>query len=481
MEDFKISTDLALSNNSGVTENLRDDIVRLDKSHKARFSMTENKVHDLLETVQSLTDSVSKLQKKYDLLSCKYDLIKNDYKSLQSEHNTLKNTVKQLETKLTNANEERQQSADARGPAVPPEIQEVSTNTSEANLLQQENAEQCNIIHSSIPLNNKFEAFNHPTHVKLPPKLVETQTPHQPKQHKPETETCYATTFVDKSSEVTRSNHVVILSDSNGKFIDTDRICKGSSRTANIIRCYTVAQAQDVVNSHSFTPDPEEIIIHTGTNDLEHSQSNDEISKQISDLLINASNTFPNTTIYYSLLLPRKDFHDRRIPLINQLIKVKIDTFSNVRLINHDNIDSSALHDNKHLNKRVGVPLFARNLILALNGKPTGSLNPKKRQPLPNQSQGKPFQYEPKLFPPLPHAQVTNNQRSNNIKHLFPTSYSGIVNQGLSQPMPPMASHLSHLSAPGHLSTQQQQLSSNLSVDNLVKQFIEKLTTHFHM
>ena len=79
---------------------------------------------------------------------------------------------------------------------------------------------------------------------------------------------------------------------------------------------------------------------------------------------------FPRAKILYSLLLPRKDNYNRRISLINQLIKEKTADLTNVHLVNHDNIDSSAIYD-KLLSKRVGVPLFARNLILALNGKST--------------------------------------------------------------------------------------------------------------
>ena len=86
---------------------------------------------------------------------------------------------------------------------------------------------------------------------------------------------------------------------------------------------------------------------------------------------------FPRAKILYSLLLPRKDNYDRRIPLINQLITEKTADLTNLHLVDHDNVDSSAIYDNKHLSKRVGVPLFARNLILALNGKLTGNSNPK--------------------------------------------------------------------------------------------------------
>ena len=51
--------------------------------------------------------------------------------------------------------------------------------------------------------------------------------------------------------------------------MNMERICKGSAdRLAKLIRCYTMAQAQQVITDPYFK-DPEAIIIHTGTNDLE--------------------------------------------------------------------------------------------------------------------------------------------------------------------------------------------------------------------
>ena len=75
LEEYRMSTDTALnelsedlSRSNENSEELRDGLVRLDKSQKARLSQTESRVDHLLETIQSLSGSVSKLQKHYDVL-----------------------------------------------------------------------------------------------------------------------------------------------------------------------------------------------------------------------------------------------------------------------------------------------------------------------------------------------------------------------------------------------------------------------------
>ena len=106
-----------------------------------------------------------------------------------------------------------------------------------------------------------------------------------------------------------------------------------------------------------------------------------------------------------------------------------------MHLVNHDNIDSSAIYDNKHLSKRVGVPLFARNLILALNIKSTGNSNPKPHLANVKQSFRSNLPHDRNWFVPTRYSKTISGTNQQFIK---PGSYSAAAGTSQAFSNPPL-------------------------------------------
>ncbi|XP_062850419.1 uncharacterized protein LOC134312420 [Trichomycterus rosablanca] len=83
-----------------------------------------------------------------------------------------------------------------------------------------------------------------------------------------------------------------------------------------------------------------------------------------------AAETFPNTKIIISTLLPRKDFHPDTIQKVNSYTSRGCALIPNVHLAHHTNITPHHLYDHVHLNKN-SVKEFARTLKDAALGRHT--------------------------------------------------------------------------------------------------------------
>ena len=113
------------------------------------------------------------------------------------------------------------------------------------------------------------------------------------------------------------------------------------------------------------------IILHTGTNDLERSNSPEELISNILILITEASTKFPSSKIFFSTLLPRNDIPTPIITSINVQLINSCSRLPNVQLIKHDNLFANQLnilHDNKYILKR-HIGLFAKNLKDAIHGR----------------------------------------------------------------------------------------------------------------
>ena len=99
---------------------------------------------------------------------------------------------------------------------------------------------------------------------------------------------------------------LLFLCDSNGKYLRLKQLCPHH----NVIyeRCPTVEHAKSILHDIDQNENsPEVIMLHTGTNDLEHIQDQKQMAQEIYRLVSLASSKFPNSRILYSLLLPRDD------------------------------------------------------------------------------------------------------------------------------------------------------------------------------
>ena len=162
---------------------------------------------------------------------------------------------------------------------------------------------------------------------------------------------------------------LMLLVDSNGRDIQMKRLCP--NLTAKKVPCPTISDVRKVLDSYKGLSNlkPSTIVCHFGTNDLEHSPSQDFI-QSFCNTISELCKVFPSSKIVVSELLPRLDHFDASISHCNSQIHRKCATLPNVHFISHShNIrpDRHMLRDTKHLN-RTGFFSFIKNLTGAIYG-----------------------------------------------------------------------------------------------------------------
>ena len=164
------------------------------------------------------------------------------------------------------------------------------------------------------------------------------------------------------SDEIPVDSEIVMLLDSNGGHLRTNEIFPKFSATK--VGCPIIKQANEAILDQKFISNPKAFIIHAGTIDLEK-----EDPASVADRLIDLCNIirekFADSGIIQSLLLPRSDYHSKKVMECNNIIKRHSSVAKNLELLDHNNLFSlgdKVLWDRKHLHKKYGVPQFASNL-----------------------------------------------------------------------------------------------------------------------
>ena len=146
---------------------------------------------------------------------------------------------------------------------------------------------------------------------------------------------------------------VILFMDSNGKNIDERILANGVKVQKSIV--YTIPQAIDVLKSCNFVKQPEKILFHLGTNDLDYAPP-DEIASKMNDLLHLARSRCPRTKFYVSAILPRLSRKtadiEERVEFTNTAYGTLTGSMPGCFLIDHHiNIQIDMLSDDRHLNK----------------------------------------------------------------------------------------------------------------------------------
>lgn len=149
---------------------------------------------------------------------------------------------------------------------------------------------------------------------------------------------------------------VAILIDSNGKFLQEEKLFPGRKTTK--IWCPRTRDAHQIL-SGNILDKPTCIIIHTGTNDLRAEQ--ERVGGLVCSVAQRAAENFPSAKIIVSTLLPRKDFHPATIQKVNAEISRGCALIPNVHLAHHSNIGPHHLYDHVHLNRNTVIE-FAKTL-----------------------------------------------------------------------------------------------------------------------
>ncbi|ROL53047.1 hypothetical protein DPX16_7989 [Anabarilius grahami] len=149
---------------------------------------------------------------------------------------------------------------------------------------------------------------------------------------------------------------IVLLMDSNGKFVDENKLFP--RRNVKKIWCPNTQKALELLCEEQLGS-PSHIIIHTGTNDLRARQ--ERVATALINVTEKASSNFPNSKIILSTLLLRSDFHPDTIRHINARVSRDCALKPNVYLAQHPTPNLSSLYDHVHLHRRA-VPIFTKTL-----------------------------------------------------------------------------------------------------------------------
>ncbi|CAB4001805.1 Hypothetical predicted protein [Paramuricea clavata] len=184
----------------------------------------------------------------------------------------------------------------------------------------------------------------------------------------------------------------VMLCDSNRRYLDINKQC--SSNNTKMIAC--------------------------GVNDVEHLKPEKIIEDQV-HLVEAASHNFPGRKIIFSDITRRTDNLDQAIININNDIHERIKDLPNVQHVYNGNLRQYKFFcDTKHLSKRLGIPLLAKNLKNYLRR----ALCPQQRQgnscqqtsnPQP-QARNQSHTMAPETTPPAPVPMSPLNQPSVNAQ-----------------------------------------------------------------
>jgi hypothetical protein len=157
-------------------------------------------------------------------------------------------------------------------------------------------------------------------------------------------------TNIDKEVKHTNDAETIILCDSNGRYINPSLLCPQTK--TSYLRCATLSQTKSNIEKTTFSS-PKTFMIHCGTNDLEKTQSNEELINQTMEIVENIEKSYPQSRIILSTLLPRGDDLDKRVATVNKELENTFSAKKNVKMVVHENIEKSKhLKDKKHLNEK---------------------------------------------------------------------------------------------------------------------------------
>ena len=144
--------------------------------------------------------------------------------------------------------------------------------------------------------------------------------------------------------------------DSNGSQLDPKLLypIEGSSARKLIA---PIRDLDNPLEESKLTVLPKVVIIHRGTNDLDHSDPKtviDNLTKTVKNL----SATLISSKIIISALFSRKDFNDKNIYNFNVELAKKLQLPTNIHFVDHSNL----------LNESLLIPYLQTGSILTIQG-----------------------------------------------------------------------------------------------------------------
>ncbi|KAJ8354221.1 hypothetical protein SKAU_G00217880 [Synaphobranchus kaupii] len=154
----------------------------------------------------------------------------------------------------------------------------------------------------------------------------------------------------DQTNDADNPPKTAILIDSNGKLLNHRQLFPCHRVT------HTDSALQLLCQDHQ--GDPDNIIIHTGTNNLH--RKGQHISEAVVKVAIKAHGEFPRAKITISPLLPQTDFPFDLITKINRDITTECTKLTSVNIAHHPTLTHEHLYYHVHLS-RENVWMFAED------------------------------------------------------------------------------------------------------------------------
>ena len=300
-----------------VVSNLESEVTEINNVLQSypMMSFFEDKISILEDKISQIVNS-SKIN--YQSLNERTNELEMENQSLKNENIKIKNELQHLRKQLQ-AYGKKQRDVESRG-----EETEAQDDKHEAPSLH--------IIPDDIPIENRYSVLEEEQE-KVP--IHATGTPNRP-------------TATPDPVKPTECDDIVLLIDSNGKFIDPNKF--SYNKRLRKIFCPTIASVTKTL-SESDLGIPSHIIIHVGTNDIEHNPP-DSCQSQFQEMVRLTAQKYPSSKVLISSLLKRSDDKDTLRMDLNAKLGPICVPFPNVHVVNNENIPEDYLYDKKHLKKR---------------------------------------------------------------------------------------------------------------------------------
>jgi preprotein translocase subunit SecD len=210
-------------------------------------------------TLKEKDQKIELLNKRINALEAINDLLnkQQNIKKQEEFENKLNKIEQHLLAKSSSLPDQKVESDEAQEHASHPNSPNNTTSFQESNTPETKMPDDKFIFTPNIPTSNNFSSLTDEHEDTIPCTNPDT-TPLEHKNYNPQK--------TPSAEKKIISTETVILCDSNGKHLDMNLLCPGT--TTSYIRCPTTAEAIKILEQHTFT-NPKTIIIHCGTNDIE--------------------------------------------------------------------------------------------------------------------------------------------------------------------------------------------------------------------
>ncbi|KAL6483798.1 hypothetical protein MHYP_G00086700 [Metynnis hypsauchen] len=326
------------------------------------LSLLEVELVELREHIHthiSTSTDMRFLRDQLSLTTNQLQELKGDIENLRQEKEALKNELTNVRVNTTKELEQVKQELKREIVSLKDELHQRDTTIKTLKTQMETPTKQLNTTHTALqpspstsqPSNTQNLPITQQDHPEPP-----SETPRTPPK-KVRNPTAEETAEQHSSRPCTGKDiDVAVLIDSNGKFLQEDKLFPG--QTTSKIWCPKIRDAHRIISDPNLGT-PKYFIIHTGTNDLRLEQ--ERVGGLVCRVAERAAESFPNAKIIISTLLPRKDFHPATIQRVNADISRGCALLPNVHLAHHSTITPYHLYDHVHLNKHM-IKEFARTL-----------------------------------------------------------------------------------------------------------------------